>query len=143
MKKTKTFFLFSIVILLLSAHGFAQTKQFSPDEIIGLYWSPKKDAKIEIYLKGNHYFGKSIWVATSGKDTKNPNESLRNRGVLGIELLSNFSYNDGSYTDGQIYDPEDGKIYSCKMSLKGNSLKVRGYIGISLFGRTEIFERIS
>ena len=143
MKKTKNFFLFSTVLLLLSAHGFAQTKQFSPDEITGVDWSPKKDAKIEIYLKGDHYFGKSIWVANPKKDSKNPGESLKSRDVLGIELLTDFSYNDGSYIDGKIYDPESGKIYSCKMTLKGNNLKVRGYIGISLFGRTEIFERIN
>jgi uncharacterized protein (DUF2147 family) len=142
MKKTKIF-LFSTIMLLLSAHGFAQTKKFSPNEIIGQYWSPKKDAKIEIYLKGDHYFGKSIWVANHTRDTKNPDEFLRNREVLGIELLSDFSYNDGCYEDGKIYDPESGKIYSCKMTLKGNNLKVRGYIGISLFGRTEILERIN
>ncbi|MEO8772649.1 MAG: DUF2147 domain-containing protein, partial [Ferruginibacter sp.] len=66
----------------------------------------------------------------------------RKRDVLGIELLTNFSYNDGTYTDGKIYDPESGKTYDCKMSLAGVNLTVRGYVGFSLFGRTEIFERI-
>lgn len=133
---------FPFVLLLFFSQGFAQTKLISPNEITGLYWSPKKDAKIEIYLKGRQYFGKSIWVATDRKDTKNPIESLKKRDVLGIELLTNFTYNDGAYTDGKIYDPESGKTYSCKMSLNGDNLKVRGCIGISLFGRTEIFERI-
>ena len=76
------------------------------------------------------------------KDAKNPEESLKNRDVLGIELLTGFSYNDNTYTDGKIYDPESGKTYDCKMTLTDNTLKVRGYIGISLFGRTETFERI-
>ncbi|MEO5996720.1 MAG: DUF2147 domain-containing protein, partial [Chitinophagaceae bacterium] len=109
----------------------------------GLYWSPQKDAKIQIYKKDNQYYGKSIWVATPRKDTRNPNKSLSTREVLGIELLTDFSYSDGVYNEGKIYDPQTGKTYNCKMNLIGNVLKVRGYIGISLFGRTELFERLN
>jgi len=68
---------------------------------------------------------------------------LRSREVLGIELLTNFKYTDGEYTNGLIYDPESGKTYNCNMNLNGNQLKVRGYVGIPLFGRTEIFERVA
>lgn len=130
-----------LAFLSIWSQGFT-IKIISPNEIIGLYWSPKKDAKIEIFRKGDEYFGRSVWVATPRKDSKNPKESLRARDVLGLELFTNFSYKDGTYADGKIYDPETGKTYSCKMSLEGNKLKVRGYIGISLFGRTEYFERI-
>lgn len=132
----------SICLALLSffSQGFAQTKLFSPNEITGLYWSPKKDAKIEIYLKGQQYFGKFIWAATPRKDFKNPAKALQSRGIVGLEFLSRFVYDEGIYNGGEIYDPETGKTYSCKMSLDGNKLKVRGYIGISLFGRTEFFE---
>lgn len=133
---------FYIALLFIFQNGFAQNRQASPNEITGIYWSPKKDAKIEIYKKGDYYFGRSIWLASPGKDSKNPNESLKNRDVLGIELLTNFTWDNGTYTNGKIYDPESGKTYDCKMTLSGNILKVRGYIGISLFGRTEIFERI-
>ena len=123
--------------------AFAYVHPKNADEIVGVYWSPKKDAKIEIYKRGNHYYGKSIWVASMRKDAKNPDESLKNRDVLGIELLTGFSFNDNSYTDGKIYDPESGKTYDCKMTLNNKILKVRGYIGISLFGRTETFEKIN
>ena len=133
---------FSIALLLCFSNAFAQEKQILPDDITGLYWSPKKDAKIEIYKKGGHYFGRSVWVANPGKDTKNPNSALQKRDLLGVELLTNFSFDDGTYSDGKIYDPESGKTYDCKMTLAGDKLKVRGYVGISLFGRTEIFERI-
>ncbi|GAB2841306.1 DUF2147 domain-containing protein [Ferruginibacter profundus] len=135
-----------LIIIMLSwstvSSGLVPIKTVNPNEIIGIYWSPKKDAKIEIYKKGDRYFGKSVWVARPGKDIKNPNESLQKRDLLGIELLTGFSYDDGTYSDGKIYDPESGKTYSCKMTLSGDKLKVRGYIGISLFGRTEIFERV-
>jgi uncharacterized protein (DUF2147 family) len=142
MKKINTISLLSFALLLLSSTGISQTKTISANDITGLYWSPKKDAKIEIYQKGDRYFGKSVWIAKPRKDTKNPKEALKSREVLGIYLLSNFSYDGGTYSNGEIYDPESGKTYDCKMSLDGNKLRVRGYIGISLFGRTEIFERI-
>ena len=134
----------SILLVLFSffSQGFTTARQISPNDIIGIYWSPKKDAKIEIYLKGQKYFGKFVWVAKPRKDIENPTKALQSRDILGLELLTGFSYDDGSYSDGKIYDPETGKTYSCNMSLDGNKLKVRGYIGFSLFGRTEYFERI-
>jgi uncharacterized protein (DUF2147 family) len=107
-----------------------------------LYWSPEKDAKIEIYKKGEQYFGKSTWVSNPVKDIQNPDESLKKREVLGIELLTGFYFNDGAYTDGKIYDPKTGKTYQCKMKLEGDKLNIRGFIGISLFGRTAIFEKV-
>lgn len=139
MKNNKTICCFSIALLLLINPGFAQT---GSDKIAGLYWSPKKDAKIEMYKKGNHYFGKTVWAAIPKKDIENPDKHLRQRDLLGLNLLTNFLYDNGNYTNGEVYDPANGKTYSCKISLVGNNLKVRGYIGISLFGRTEIFERI-
>jgi uncharacterized protein (DUF2147 family) len=131
----------SALLLSVAITGIAQTTP-ATDNITGLYWSPKKDAKIEIYQKAGKFYGKSVWVASPKKDFKNPDKTLQTRDVLGIELLNGFTYKDGSYADGTIYDPQSGKTYDCKMSLNGNNLKVRGYIGISLFGRTENFERI-
>jgi len=142
MNKLKFALLFSALVLC-KVHLYAQATPQPEDRITGVYWSPKKDAKIEIYKKGNQYFGKSFWVATPRKDAKNPNETLRTREVLGIELLTGFTYREGVYASGKIYDPESGKTYDCKMTLDGNNLRVRGFVGISLFGRTEIFERIN
>lgn len=132
-----------VAISALLTMAVAQTKGTAADNIIGTYWSPKKDAKIEIYKKGDKYFGKSIWTLTKMKDVKNPNTSLRERDLVGVELITNFIYKDGAYQDGEIYDPESGKTYDCKINFSGNNLKVRGYVGISLFGRTETFERIN
>ncbi|MEO7531495.1 MAG: DUF2147 domain-containing protein [Sediminibacterium sp.] len=128
-----------VAIVLITTLAQAQT---TGDKITGLYWSPKKDAKIEIYKKGTKYFGKSVWVAHPRQDTENPDKALQAREVQGIELLTDFTFSDDTYKGGKIYDPESGKTYSCKMAIDGDKLKVRGYIGISLLGRTEIFERI-
>jgi uncharacterized protein (DUF2147 family) len=142
MKQLKCIVSLVTVLLLLSSSVFAQKKQTTGDEIIGVYWSPKKNAKISIYKSGERYFGKSIWVESPRKDTENSAKSLRGRDLLGIELLTNFKYKNGTYIDGEVYDPENGKTYDCKMSLDGDKLEVRGFIGFALFGRTEIFERV-
>ncbi|MEO5999122.1 MAG: DUF2147 domain-containing protein, partial [Chitinophagaceae bacterium] len=65
-----------VFVSLICCRGFAQENKIPADNIIGLYWSPQKDAKIQIYKKDNQYYGKSIWVATPRKDTRNPNKSL-------------------------------------------------------------------
>src|SRR4051794_7684014 len=95
----------ALVLLALFFQSFTVVNKLSPNEIVGIYWSPKKDAKIEIYLKGQEYFGKFTWLAIPKKDIKNPAKELRSRDVLGLELLTHFSYKDGVYTGGEIYDP--------------------------------------
>ena len=136
-------FLASMIALIFSYPDcYSQANTISPDKILSLYWSPKKDAKIQIYKKGEMYFGNFQWMATPRKDTKNPDQSLQQRNILGLEFLSGFSYSNNEYTGGKIYDPKSGKTYDCKMFLKADDLQVRGYIGLSIFGRTEVFERV-
>ena len=130
------------VLLMMTSGSFAQQKPLLGDDIVGVYWSPKKDAKISIYKLGGRYFGRSVWVASPRKDTENPEKALRTRDLLGLELFTNFRYHKGIYLDGAVYDPENGKTYECKMALDVGKLKVRGFIGFAIFGRTEIFERV-
>ncbi|WP_074487509.1 DUF2147 domain-containing protein [Mucilaginibacter polytrichastri] len=120
------------------------------DAIIGKWINPSGEGQIEIYKKGNKFFGKLAWIKfpndAGGKpktDIKNPDEALRSRPELGLELLKDFTF-DGEdvYENGTIYDPKSGKTYSCKMTLKGKKLKIRGYVGISLLGRTEEWTRV-
>lgn len=112
-------------------------------KILGQYWSPKKDGKIEVYKIENKFFGKFIWGKNPRKDSKNPTVNLQNRDIVGMTFLSDFIYVKNEYTDGKIYDPESGKTYNCKMWLSNGNLKVRGFVGFSLFGRTETFEKIN
>jgi uncharacterized protein (DUF2147 family) len=57
--------------------------------------------------------------------------------------LSGFKFaGDNLWEDGTIYDPENGKTYRCKITLESpNRLNVRGFVGISLFGRTTVWTR--
>ncbi|MBK6374224.1 MAG: DUF2147 domain-containing protein [Saprospiraceae bacterium] len=59
-----------------------------------------------------------------------------------ICILNNLIYDDGEYTGGNIYDPKNGSTYKCYMVLDGNRLNIRGYIGISLIGRTSVWTRV-
>lgn len=141
MTTTKTTLFFTLISLVCSLKGISQTEL--ADQIKGVYWSPKKDAKITIYKKGDHYCGRFIWLASPRKDCRNPIANQCKNDVLGMEFLNGFSYSEGQYVNGTIYDPNSGNTYTCKMTLNGNKLKIRGYVGIALFGRTEIFEKIN
>ena len=79
---------------------------------------------------------------TSKKDLKNDDIKLRGRNLKDLVLLNNLIYDDGEYTGGNIYDPENGSTYKCYMVLDGNRLNIRGYIGISLIGRTSVWTRV-
>ncbi len=79
---------------------------------------------------------------TSKKDVKNSDASLRGRKLKDLIILTDFVFEDNVWTDGKIYDPQAGKLYSCTMKLKANTLNIRGYVGISLFGRSSAWTRI-
>jgi uncharacterized protein (DUF2147 family) len=140
----KSISLFIATIFCMSA--FAQ----KADAIAGKWLSPNGEDQIQIYKKGDKYFGKLSWIKypndETGKpktDKKNPEKNLRSRQELGLELLKDFKYDgDNVYEDGTIYDPKSGKTYSCKMTINGEKLKIRGYVGISLLGRSEIWTRV-
>ena len=75
-------------------------------------------------------------------DDQNPEPALRERSILGLELLSEYAF-DGRRWEGKIYDPESGKVYSSNMRRDGDVLKMRGYIGVPLLGRTQIFQPVA
>ena len=140
----KNIFLSALLFITLSSFCLPIILSDS-DKIIGTYWSPDKDGKISIYKRNGKYYGKSVASNTPElKDINNPNPSLRDKIVLGQEVFFDFTYDedDDEYEDGKIYNPLDGKTYNAKMWLDDTDLKLRGYVGISLFGMTKTLERV-
>lgn len=129
-----------IIIILISQLSFAQV---SSDNIISNWLSPRKDSEIQIFKVNNKYYGKIVWgIGESTKDIKNPDSKLMDRDLIGLIILSNFEFDDDEWNNGTIYDPREGKTYSCVLTIKNkNELNIRGYVGVSLFGRTEVWTK--
>lgn len=137
------------IALVLSFMSFDTAVAQNADDVVGVWLTDGGKSKVEIYKKGDEYFGKIIWLREpneNGKpkvDKNNPDDDLKSRPLVGMELLSDFEFDDDEWEDGEIYDPESGKTYSCEMTLDGNTLNVRGYIGVSWVGRTTKWTRSS
>ncbi|WP_299708349.1 DUF2147 domain-containing protein [uncultured Pontibacter sp.] len=134
-----------VVLMLFSTVAWAQ--KLSP---IGVWTNEEGKARFEIYQSGNKLHGKIIELKEplrNGKpkmDDNNPDKKLRNRPLKGLVFMKNFEYDgDNKWDDGTIYDPESGKTYSCYMKMTGkDKMEVKGYIGISLIGRTQNWTRV-
>ena len=109
------------------------------------------ESHIEIYHCGELLCGRIVALdepldedGKTKRDDNNPDPALRTRPIMGMDLISGFSRkSDRRWVKGAIYDPRDGKIYKCKMALKKDgTLEVRGYVGLSLFGKTVVWTRI-
>jgi len=76
-------------------------------------------------------------------DDRNPDPNLRTRLLDGLTIMKGFEYDgDGRWSGGTVYDPNSGKTYKCTITqVDANTLKMRGFIGISLFGRSETWTR--
>ncbi len=133
------------------AFRYTTLAQAKADDIVRIWLTAGKEpAKIQVYKSGQKYYGKIVSLKNplkNGKpkmDENNPDKSKRNQQIIGLVILADFEFDDDEWDAGKIYDPESGKTYSCFLTLKDRStLKVRGYIGVSLLGRTEIWTKTS
>lgn len=120
------------------------------DSVLGNWFTPENKAKIQLFKCGDNFCGKIIWLkdplndeGTPKVDGKNPDKALQTRPIVGMNLVWGFTYEGGNkFKNGKIYNPENGKTYSCQMTLNGNSLDVRGYIlGMTFLGETQTWVR--
>lgn len=118
-------------------------------DILGQWVTSEDKSIVEIYSCGDTCCLKIIWLkeplevdGTVKLDKNNPDPENRGVEILGLTIGKGFAFNGKSlWKGGTIYDPENGKSYSCRMELDGDRLSVRGFIGIALLGRTEIWKR--
>jgi len=106
----------------------------------------KPKSIVEIYEKSGKIYGKVVDIldVNRKKDLcKDCSGEDINKPILGITVVKGLSKDGGEYSGGKILDPKNGKLYKCTIVLEGNDkLKVRGYIGFSLLGRTQYWYRV-
>ena len=149
----------SITALFLLMSVFYVSAQVKADKVCGYYITYNDDTKdessqIQIFKSTNgKYYGKIIWLKEpneNGKpkvDDENPDKSLRDKPLIGLQLLKGFSYDEknNEWIGGTIYDPDNGKTYNCFIKFgEGNDLKIRGFIGKAWMGlgRTAVWKRV-
>ncbi len=138
----KTLFL----ALLLSIFPLLATANQAQD-IEGVWLNANGDGYIEFIINDDVLTGTIIGSPLPEdeyrKDENNPDPALRERLLEGTTILKDFTYaGDKLWKGGTIYDPNNGKTYDCKITfIDDQTIEVRGYVGISLFGRTEVWTR--
>ena len=137
----------NILFIILATRIFSQV---SPDVIIGTWLTAAGTAKVHISREGDKYSGKIAWLKNpldeNGKakvDKNNPDKMKKTIPLMDLNLLKNFEFDDGEWTNGTIYDPTNGKTYSCVIKYRNGKLDLRGYIGISLIGRTQTWFKVA
>ncbi len=140
------------LLLIATLHG-ASSVAADASSPIGL-WKTFDDktgsarAIVRIYEQQGKLFGRIERSFTPGAETRVCavcTDERKNQPIIGLLIIRNIRLLDGDYGGGDILDPETGSVYRCKFHLDqgGTRLVVRGYIGISLLGRTQYWQRQS
>jgi uncharacterized protein (DUF2147 family) len=143
---------FALILALAAIHGspsfaadasspFGEWKTF--DDRTG-----KARAVVRVYEQDGKLFGKIERSFTPGAEKRFCavcTDERKDQPMLGLVIIRNMKRTDDGYAGGDILDPDTGTVYRCKLHVdeSGTKLIVRGYIGISLLGRTQTWERQS
>jgi uncharacterized protein (DUF2147 family) len=122
----------------------SKAQPYQADDLKGYWLNEEKDATVEIFDRDGKYFGKIVWLKDpideeTGKpklDDENDDPELQKRPIMGLELLKEFEFEgEDLWMGGTIYDPDNGKTYKCKITMKDiDFLNIRGYIGKAWMG---------
>ena len=139
-----------LIVLLTFVFISASASAQKADDIVGTWLTGTGKAKVQIFKVDTRYYGMIVWLRDplneQGKpkmDKNNPDPQKQTAPLLGLSMLKSFTFDGSEWEDGTIYDPENGKTYSCTITMKDGKLIVRGYIGISLIGRTQVWTKVT
>jgi uncharacterized protein (DUF2147 family) len=139
----------SVVALCLLQFTAARADA-DPNSPVGL-WKTIDDktgaprVMVRIYEQDGRLFGTIVSILTPG--APNPvcsmcKDERKNQPIEGLLMIRNMKADGGEYDGGDLLDPDNGSVYRCKMHVEGGTrLIVRGYLGISLLGRTQTWQR--
>ena len=102
---------------------------------------------VEVFSKSGKIYAKVVDIldtATKNNLCKQCSGEDKNKPILGLTIIKGLSKDGSEYNSGEILDPKNGKLYKCALTLESkDKLKVRGYIGFSLLGRTQYWHRVN
>ena len=126
------------------------TNSINSQSIFGKWYSTNDetgeiDSVIEVYKKQEKAFGKIIEIKNS--ERKNAvcdlcKDKNKNKPILGLNILNGLEKDGEEWSGGTILDPRNGNVYKCFIQLvQQDKLKIRGYLGLSIFGKTAYWQR--
>lgn len=132
-----------IAVTALSSSGMAQGVG---DSILGKWYTKNCQGIFDFSRSNQEYIAKLIPLEKPDMvDSKNPVDSLRKRRINGIIAIYGLRYDPKKrqWVDGKLYNPDDGRIYSCYCSLVkgGGRLHFTGYLGVRLLGGSQVWTR--
>ncbi|WP_312075567.1 DUF2147 domain-containing protein [Chryseobacterium sp.] len=101
---------------------------------------------VEIYKKSDgKYYGKIVQLLAKPANANCVacKDDRKNKPLVGLEIIRGLEKDDEEFTDGTITDPKSGKTYKCTITKSGDKLNVRGYVGVSLLGRTQTWHKVN
>ena len=103
---------------------------------------------VRIYEQHDKLFARIEQVlaaADAGKRCDKCTDARKNQPITGLVIMRNMGLDEDEYSGGDILDPKTGGIYRCRLRVAGDGkkLEVRGFIGLSLFGRSQTWERVA
>jgi len=138
-------------ILLAISIGFSFVSAVQSQSVVGKWKTiddetGKPKSIVEVYEKSGKIYGKIVDILDPQKKDKLCTECTgdeKNKPVLGMVIVKGLQKDAEEFNGGSITDPVTGKKYKCFITLEGkDKLKVRGYIGFSLIGRTQYWHRV-
>ena len=126
------------------------TNSINSQSIFGKWYSTNDetgeiDSVIEVYKKQEKAIGKIIEIKNS--ERKNAvcdlcKDKNKNKPILGLNILNGLEKDGEEWSGGTILDPRNGNVYKCFIQLvQQDKLKIRGYLGLSIFGKTAYWQR--
>jgi uncharacterized protein (DUF2147 family) len=124
-----------VALLFISASGYTQTNVFGKWKTIDDETNKEKSV-VEIFEKGGKVYGKITRLFLDKGEDPDPvclecdeEDDRYKKKIMGMEIIRDMKKTGTEYAEGTILDPNNGKVYRCKIWLEGTELKVRGYLG--------------
>lgn len=105
----------------------------------------KAKSYVEITKKDGKYYGKvvQLLIKPAEPNCSKCKDDRKGKPILGLEIIRGLVKDGDEFSGGTITDPKSGKTYKCTITRDGDKLNVRGYVGLSAFGRTQTWHKVN